>query len=313
MTSSVQVPLITALWRQNSPPRMRGRLFSGTVVVGSLSAVAVSGAVSGWLWWQPTGFGVPLVLSGVAMLALSAVVLRTPSEPLAGSAANARGSHLSQLILLPVRDRLFGWICLTWYLLGFGNLVTLPLRAEFAAGERGLALAAGTAILVVAVLPEAAALLATMVWGRLFDRVNFIALRMAINVFFILSAIITFTGGLTGLVVGSILFGIGKGGGSVAWSLWVTKFAPPERTADYMAVHTFLTGTRGILGAGVAFAAIGSMGVSIASVGWFGATLMTLATLMLIPVLSKPGVAQFVNCFLQWGRVQICRLLKYTS
>ena len=40
---------------------------------------------------------------------------------------------------------------------------------------------------------------------------------------------------------------ISGAGADVAWSLWVTKFAPPERVADYMSVHTFFTGVRGFL------------------------------------------------------------------
>ena len=48
------------------------------------------------------------------------------------------------------------------------------------------------------------------------------------------------------MIGGAIIFGISYGGGDVAWSLWVTKFAPPERVADYMSIHTFLTGARGI-------------------------------------------------------------------
>ena len=53
----------------------------------------------------------------------------------------------------------------------------------------------------------------------------------------------------------AIIFGISNAGGDVAWSLWVTKFAPPNRVADYMSVHTFFTGVRGVM-AGVSAALI---------------------------------------------------------
>jgi MFS family permease len=56
-----------------------------------------------------------------------------------------------------------------------------------------------------------------------------------------------------GLVLGAVVFGIGLAGGDVAWNLWVTKFAPPERVADYMSVHTFFTGLRGLVAPLVAF------------------------------------------------------------
>ena len=50
-----------------------------------------------------------------------------------------------------------------------------------------------------------------------------------------------------------MLMGWGMGGGNVAWAMWVTKYAPKDRTADYMSVHTFLTGTRGLIGPVIAF------------------------------------------------------------
>ncbi|NDF01570.1 MAG: hypothetical protein EB034_25395, partial [Verrucomicrobia bacterium] len=48
------------------------------------------------------------------------------------------------------------------------------------------------------------------------------------------------------MALGAVIFGVSNAGGDVAWSLWVTKFAPPERVADYMSVHTFFTGVRGV-------------------------------------------------------------------
>ena len=79
----------------------------------------------------------------------------------------------------------------------------------------------------------------------------------------------------------AIVFGISNAGGDVAWSLWVTKFAPPGRVADYMSVHTFLTGVRGVLAPMVAFhfAAKLSLGMMAA----FSSALIVLATLLLVP------------------------------
>ena len=34
------------------------------------------------------------------------------------------------------------------------------------------------------------------------------------------------------MIGAAILFGISNAGGDVAWSLWVTKFAPAARVAD---------------------------------------------------------------------------------
>jgi hypothetical protein len=61
----------------------------------------------------------------------------------------------------------------------------------------------------------------------------------------------------------------------------VTKFAPPNRVADYMSVHTFFTGVRGVLAPFVAFYLIAIF--SVAALGWFSGGLIFVASLMLLP------------------------------
>jgi MFS family permease len=111
---------------------------------------------------------------------------------------------------------------------------------------------------------------------------NFFALRVTLNCGFAIGILTFFTSdSLTGMVLGAIVYGISNAGGDVAWSLWVTKFAPPGRVADYMSVHTFLTGVRGVLAPLVAFLA-----VVVLTLNWLAgisAALILAATLLLIP------------------------------
>ena len=67
----------------------------------------------------------------------------------------------------------------------------------------------------------------------------------------------------------------------MAWGLWVTKFTTPERVADYMSVHTFFTGVRGVLAPVVAFEI--AHAVSLPTLGWFSAGLIVAASAMLLP------------------------------
>jgi len=68
----------------------------------------------------------------------------------------------------------------------------------------------------------------------------------------------------------------------------VTKFAPPARVADYMAVHTFFTGVRGVLAPMVAFQGLAY--VSFTTLGWISAGMIMAASLMLLPEIhSGPG------------------------
>ncbi|MGC8990883.1 MAG: MFS transporter, partial [Verrucomicrobiia bacterium] len=87
-----------------------------------------------------------------------------------------------------------------------------------------------------------------------------------------------------GLIVGAIVFGVSSAGGDVAWGLWVTKLAPPDRVADYMSVHTFLTGVRGVVAPLVAFNLAGRF--SLGSLGLFSAMLIVFSSLMLLPELK---------------------------
>ena len=65
----------------------------------------------------------------------------------------------------------------------------------------------------------------------------------------------------------------------------MTKFAPPERVADYMSVHTFFTGLRGVIAPVVAFQLIAHYSVS--AISWLGAIMIFVATLILIPEIKS--------------------------
>jgi hypothetical protein len=92
---------------------------------------------------------------------------------------------------------------------------------------------------------------------------------------------------LPGLIAGAIIFGISNAGGDIAWSLWVTKFAPENRVADYMSVHTFFTGLRGVLAPITAFQLAKTLPLT--TLGGISAGLIFLATLLLIPEIKWGG------------------------
>jgi len=128
--------------------------------------------------------------------------------------------------------------------------------------------------------------LCVFLWGLIFDRVNFFVLRVVINLFFIAAVLIFFFGGhVWTLYLGLALHGIGKAGGNIAWSLWVTKFAKAEHVAEYMSVHTFCTGLRGSAAPFLAFFAAAAFSPQL--VGIVGASLMTISTLMIVPMMMN--------------------------
>ena len=134
-------------------------------------------------------------------------------------------------------------------LMGFAVLTTIPLRVEYLVQEKyGLQLSNEMVVLLIMVIPSLTRILGTQLWGRLFDRMDFIKLRIALNVCFILGTLIFFTTkSIWWLGMATMLFGVLEGGGMIIWNLWITKFSRPELVNTYMSMHTGTTGIRGLL------------------------------------------------------------------
>lgn len=276
--ASSSVPLLTQIYQENYPAHQRGRLFSRSVMVriasvslfSELAARALGGDIGRFRW---------LLLFFAGAFSLGAYWLRQyPSRPLDPSG----GAHPFRAMRYLKEDRLFRYTLICWMLMGFANLMMLPLRVEYLANPKyGLSLDIRSVALLTGVIPNIARLLVSPLWGRLFDRANFFVLRAVLNVGFAVGILTFFLNdSWPMLVVGAIIFGISSAGGDVAWGLWVTKFAPSDRVADYMSVHTFLTGCRGVIAPVAAFQIIG-----VQSIAWMGgccAGLILMSSLMLL-------------------------------
>jgi MFS family permease len=168
-------------------------------------------------------------------------------------------------------------------LMGFANLMMLPLRVEYLANPKyHQAVSIGTVALLTGVIPNLVRLVLSPIWGYLFDHMNFFALRVVLNVGFAIGILTFFLSqSFAGFIIGAMVYGMSNAGGDVAWSLWVTKFAPPERVADYMSVHTFLTGVRGVLAPLCAFYLVGQLSPWMLAV--ISSGLIIAASLLLVP------------------------------
>ena len=296
-TSSVAIPLLTQIYQENYPAHERGKLFSRTMMLRIAAAAlfshlggrALSGHIGQFRW---------LLVIFAASSAMAAFCLsRCPSRPLTASG----GAHPFHALGYLREDRIFRQTIISWIFLGFATLMMAPLRVEYLANPRygvrlhDQLLTAGQIALLTGVIPNVARLCLNPIWGWLFDRMNFFVLRITLNFGFMLGIASFFaTGSLAGLVAGAILFGISNAGADVAWSLWVTKFAPPERVADYMAVHTFFTGTRGLAAPVAAFYLVSRLSPHV--LGWVSVGLIVIASLFLVPEIkfgktARPGAA----------------------
>ena len=293
--ASAAIPLLTQIYQENYPERERGKLFSRAFMIRIATAAAFSEFAGRLLAAHISYFRWLLIAFAAAFAFAGFCLAHIPSRPLTASG----GTHPFRALRHARDDRLFRITLISWMFLGFATLMMGPLRIEYLANPKhgvtlhGQPLTTAQIAMLVGVIPNLARLVLSPIWGVLFDRMNFFVLRITLNIGFALGAISFFVGGdLPWLVVAAVLFGISNAGADVAWSLWVTKFAPPERVADYMSVHTFFTGVRGVLAPLLAFYVVA--GLPLNYVGWICAGLIAIGTAFLVPEIkagksARPG------------------------
>ena len=276
------IPLLTQMYQENYPEWERGRRFSRTIMIRIGVAALFSKLAGDALTGHIGRFPVLLIVFGIALGFSSFCLSRCPTRAIVSEGS----PHLWRSLRFLRDDHLFRRTLICWMFMGFANLMMLPLRVEYLANPSyKQSLSVGEIAFLTGVIPNLARLILSPVWGYLFDHANFFALRITLNVGFALGILaFFFSPTRSGLIVGAIVYGISNAGGDVAWSLWVTKFAPSERVADYMSIHTFLTGFRGVLAPMVGFYCARQL--SLTTLAVFSSGLIVVATLLLIPELK---------------------------
>ena len=277
--TSAAIPLLTQIYHENYPERSRGKLFSRTIVIRIGVAASFSYVAGQAFSGRIEKFQILLLIFAAAFGMMGVCLRQIPSNVLNA----AEGSHPFRALRFAYDDRLFRRTLICWMLMGFANLMMIPMRVEMLANPKyGISMSVGQIALLTGVVPNLARIVLSPIWGWLFDRANFFVLRVTLNIGFGIGILTFFTSDdLTGLVAAAIVFGISNAGGDIAWSLWVTKFAPENRVADYMSVHTFFTGVRGVLAPLTAFQLAKTL--SLTTLGIVSAILILFATLLLIP------------------------------
>jgi MFS family permease len=253
---SMQIPLMTQIYRLNYPESARGRLFALAGMTRAATGMGF-GFLGGWLLgldldnyvWLLWAFAASGFLSGWWTYGLPAVSWET---------TETQDTRLWSALEWIRADRDFRTLLISWMMMGIGNLIASCLFVEYLANPRhGINLPEQTVAWIAGVVPVIFRMLCSYPWGLIYDRVGLFVVRSVLNLIFA-AAILTFFLGhsITAWTIGMALWGIANAGGNVTWGLWVTKLAPKHAVAEYMSVHTFLTGLRGLIAPYIAFAAI---------------------------------------------------------
>ena len=276
---SAAIPYLTSIYSDNYPHLKRGASFSKplllTVAISSLFGLAGSLLLEMNIIY----FNWVFTVVGISALAKVWAISLMPSKVIEKTSHNHPFGNFEYVI----KDREFGYVLFTWFIMGFANLWVLPLRVDYVASSTyGIEASPLIVALIITIIPETIRFLFIPFWARLFDHMNFIVLRMILNVLFGMGIALFFISkNLLIIGAGSALIGLAFAGGSIAWALWVTKYAPPEKVSAYMSVHVCLTGIRGTIGPMIGYWTAAQVGATMT--GWISCGLMILATIMLLP------------------------------
>src|SRR5690606_35148864 len=259
-----KAPLLAHIWADNYPSNKRGALLAVSMMFSIVSTLGFS-LFGGWHMDLEIGRYRYILIAIAAAYAASAWAFwRIPSTPVSRAATGNPLRNLGYAF----SDRNFGVMLLAWMVLGFGNLMVLPLRFEYLlAPAYGIEASELTVTAMTLGIPAFFRFASSRFWGALFDRIDFMILRIILNALIILSIALFFSVKNLWLIgVSSAALGVAMGGANISWSLWVTKFAPPERTASYMSVHTFTTGIRGMLAPFLGFYLLARLGADMITI-----------------------------------------------
>jgi MFS family permease len=245
MATVQQGPLMIQIYAENYPASERGKRMTTPFILTATSMILFS-LLGGWLLDRSiNSYHLLFVIMVVSAAICAWATNRIPSTTLSTEHVGNPWQNFS----LIWKDKLFGYLLGSWMLLGLGNLITMPIRVEYLANPKFGINADNTSIaFLLVVVPAAARILSTKLWGHLFDKLHFITIRNLLNIFFLLGiAGFFFTTNIFLLTFAMILVGLATGGGKIIWSLWVTRIASHEKVSSYMSIHMALTGFRGTL------------------------------------------------------------------
>jgi len=283
---SALIPFVTSIYGDNYPPKKRGVSFSKPLMtaVGVSSAFGFFGSLI--LEYDISYYRWLFAVLGLAGLIKAWAIFSMPSRTIENMPHKNPFGNLKYLF----QDPSFGYVLLTWFIMGFANLWTLPLKVDYIASSKyGIEASPFVVALILTIIPDSFRFLFIPFWAKLFDRMNFIVLRIVLNLSFALGIGLFFISkNLVVIGMGSAFIGFSFAGGYIAWSLWVTRYAPPGKTAAYMSVHVFLTGVRGTIGPVLGYWTASQIGTF--NIGILSSAMMVFASIMLIPEIKKARV-----------------------
>jgi MFS family permease len=249
------ITLRAAVWRANYPREARAHIAGNMATVQSLVLALSSWLLGAGMDLSPRSFH--LLFPALAVLGIVGNVLwrRVPMRGEGRSlraesfdAATAQGFGPASIVRTLRDDPPYARFMLWMSVFGLGNLMIGAPQAIMLEDELHATYTQG--ILATTVIPLLVMPLAIPFWARRLGRSHVVEFRAVHGWSFVAATAVLFAASLLRSMplfyVAGALLGVGFAGGSLAWNIGHQDFAPPERDAQYMAVHVTLNGLRGL-------------------------------------------------------------------
>ena len=249
------VTLRTTIWQANYPRSSRAEVAGKIATIQALVLAAVAFGVGEAMDYNEQAFRYiyPIAASFGILGAWLYSKIRVKGHRTLLSEERESPEQVSILpwktLHLLLEDLQFAKYMACQFVFGVGNLMlTAPLviilSDDFSLDYLG-------EILVVTTIPILMIPLSTPLWAKLLNRLHVLSFRAIHSWFFVISAVSFGIGiatqNMTLMWAGSVIRGIGFGGGVLAWNLGHQDYAPVEQSGRYMGLHVTLTGIRGLL------------------------------------------------------------------
>lgn len=275
------VTVRAALWRHNYPPAARGRIIARLQAARMLTTVVVLIGASALLDYDNGLYRYlyPIAsLAGLAgLLILQRIHVRHEVHELGGNLAAGSerrmattmrvGKALSpghltgEMMRLLRRDRRYTRYLVANALMGVGVQIVMPVQVIVLSGAFKLY---WISVVLIEIIPKLAMFGSLARWGRWFDRIPITRFRVHTSAYAAgavmfgtlatwiitadwLASAIALPAAVILFAIRSIIQGMQRGGGSLAWNLGHLHFSKRHDAELYLGVHVSLTGVRGLI------------------------------------------------------------------
>lgn len=286
---AISTPFLGVIYQVIYQRQIRGRMVSFIKQWQMLTLVLVSWLLGWALERDPFSYRIFFIVIGSLGVFVSWQTLSIQSETNSdGKDPAPRSFSLRQTFAILKTDQNFSRFMTLQFILGISNLAGVAALQVYFNSPKFLGVSPETAALLTGVLPQLFMFLSLRFWGGRFDRMSIVHYRSITSLCMALGFVLyPIAGSVLFAAIGAIVWGMGRGGGQLAWSIGILAFTNEDKASAYMGVHTFLTGVRGVMAPFIGILILESH-LSAAALCWLIAAIMAATALLTLFMVEDP-------------------------